>query len=291
MKTISLTVPMDPSVLTQTATYLRLMASTITPNARVADASDDVADAPDDVAAPITEEFMAGVLITPPESPAPQATDVFTAPVVMGGPVAPAVEALVTAPAPVQAAEVFTHPLVTGGPVAETPAPAPTPAPEAPAGVELDCDGLPHDMRIHAGTKTFVKKTGQWKKKRGVEAELVTQVEAELKAAMAAPAPTAMPEAPTTPTNTPAAPAPAPVPPAPVTVSAAPAPVAAPAPTAIDPKSITNFAEFMSACTANEVPAESIVAACQQHGIAAPTLLAARPDLVLAVAKTLFGAA
>ena len=59
-------------------------------------------------------------------------------------------------------------------------------------GVETDSDGLPWDHRIHASTKTQTK-DGKWKKKRGVDKELVDQVEAELKATMTAPAAEAAP--------------------------------------------------------------------------------------------------
>ena len=62
-----------------------------------------------------------------------------------------------------------------------------TPPPPPPAdtgGVELDKDGLPWDLRIHVSTQTK-KKTGQWKRKPGVETTLVDSVEAELRAVMA----------------------------------------------------------------------------------------------------------
>ena len=221
MKTISLTVPMDPSILSQTATYLSLLGES---------------------------------LCTSPAEPAPT-------------PVAVAAPAPVPAPAPVAVAAPEPVPAPTPVAVAETPAPAPAPAAVAPDGVVLDSDGLPWDSRIHATTKTRVMKTDQWKKKRSIDPDVVAQVETELKTTMAAPA----------------AAAPAPV------AEAAPATPATPAAAAaINPALITNFAEFMSACTSTGVPPESIMAACQQHGVQAPTLLAARPDLVPAVALSLF---
>lgn len=57
---------------------------------------------------------------------------------------------------------------------------------------ELDADGLPWDHRIHASTKTKVK-DGTWKKKRGVDADTVASVTAELKQVMEAPTPEATP--------------------------------------------------------------------------------------------------
>ncbi len=50
-------------------------------------------------------------------------------------------------------------------------------------GVTLDSAGLPWDVRIHASTKT-TKADGTWKRKVRVTAELVAEVEAELRAAM-----------------------------------------------------------------------------------------------------------
>jgi hypothetical protein len=58
----------------------------------------------------------------------------------------------------------------------------------APTSVELDSTGLPWDGRIHAGTKSKVA-SGAWMKRRGVEASEVSRIEAQLRAAMAIPAP------------------------------------------------------------------------------------------------------
>ena len=56
-------------------------------------------------------------------------------------------------------------------------------------GVEVDTKGMPWDGRIHARTKAKVA-DGTWRQKRGVAADLIAQVEAELRAANAAPAAT-----------------------------------------------------------------------------------------------------
>jgi len=45
---------------------------------------------------------------------------------------------------------------------------------------ELDSNGVPWDKRIHAATKTK-KKDGTWKNKRGLESDVLAQVETELK--------------------------------------------------------------------------------------------------------------
>ena len=51
-----------------------------------------------------------------------------------------------------------------------------------------DSTGLPWDVRIHASTKTLTQ-DGKWKKRKGIEAEEVTRVEAELRGTVTAPVP------------------------------------------------------------------------------------------------------
>lgn len=157
-------------------------------------------------------------------------------------------------------------------PAAASSGPAPAGTPAAPAGVELDSDGLPWDSRIHSGSKGKLAKTKQWKKKRGVDPALVEQVEAELKAAMSASP--ANPVEPSAEAHTPT-PAPAPAPPAekPAAPSGA----------------ITTFPALMQKITAQGVPQADVTAAVNKQGLQALPLLAARPDLIPAVAATLFG--
>ena len=85
-----------------------------------------------------------------------------------------------------------------------------TPPPAADAGtLELDSDGVPHDERIHSGSKGK-NKDGTWKKLKNVDPALHKRITAELQAAQRAtgqPAPAA--------TTTPPAPPAAPTPPAP----------------------------------------------------------------------------
>lgn len=65
---------------------------------------------------------------------------------------------------------------------------APPVPPAAPSTIQFDGTGLPWDARIHASSKTQnADKT--WRGKRGVSAELVAGVEAELRKLMAIPAP------------------------------------------------------------------------------------------------------
>ena len=49
----------------------------------------------------------------------------------------------------------------------------------------VDTEGLPWDARIHSSSRNVVKATGAWKLIRGVDAALVEQVKAELRAAVA----------------------------------------------------------------------------------------------------------
>lgn len=113
-------------------------------------------------------------------------------------------------------AVVFAKPAATEAAVPSVPVP-PAPAAAAasslpsvpaatavvpPAGVDLDSRGFPWDHRIHASTKGQ-NADGAWKKRKNVEAELTTLVEAELRALMSVPvvppAPGAVPtEIPTT---------------------------------------------------------------------------------------------
>lgn len=112
----------------------------------------------------------------PPDAPLPAAADLFsTAPV---APPAGEANATPVPPPPVPTAPAPAAPTASAGPT-------------LPAGT-VDKDGLPHDPRIHSGTKV-TNADGTWRKRRGVDDALVTTVEAELRALMAIPAPGAAP--------------------------------------------------------------------------------------------------
>lgn len=198
---------------------------------------------------------MAGPEVIAP--PAPTAAEAF-APRAAGGDVAQPPEAGVptSPPAPANAGPVVAPP-PPAPPADGAPAPASNPAPStgpaAPAtgpaaAVELDSTGLPWDARIHATGKDgkgVLTAKGPWRAKRGLNQLTAHKIEAELRAALAAPgAPTAAPPPP--PAETPAArtmreavaeglipspPAPAaatpPPPPAPAPVAAPPPPASA----------------------------------------------------------------
>jgi len=148
----------------------------------------------------------------------------------------------------------------------------PAPPVEAPPGVVLDAAGLPWDARIHGSTKT-TNKDGTWRGKRNVDPNMVAAVEAELRAALAAPgapAPTLDPAA-AFGTLDPAAAFGTPQPEAP----------AAPAP----PVAATNaFAEFMKRVVAKQaaktVTTEMTVEIAKSFGLSSIRDLAARPDLI-----------
>ena len=185
--------------------------------------------------------------------------------------------------------------------VVSAPVVYPTSTPE-PGSVELDADGLPWDVRIHSSKKSKLAKSEQWKKRRGVDATLVEQVEIELRAAMAVPAPSMAPP--------PAMPAPTAAPPAASTLMSVTHGVEGIQYTteqlidagwtteqidAIDclaETSITTFPELMAKITeamgAGIITDANVSAAVSKQGLASLPLLAARPDLIPNVMTELF---
>lgn len=81
---------------------------------------------------------------------------------------------------------------VSSGVVAQLPA-ATTPA-TATGGVELDAEGHPYDVRIHSAGKSKIANQ-TWKLKKGVDKDLVVQINAQNKALLGASLPTAAPPA------------------------------------------------------------------------------------------------
>lgn len=155
--------------------------------------------------------------------------------------------------------------------------------------VLLDSNGLPWDVRIHAGTRTQ-NKDNTWKKKKGVEDATVAVVEAELRAALNAPAAVygvnqlgvtdvhfeehvAAPPPPAASNVAPPPPnvaTPAGVPAPPSTTVQQPAASAAP----------TTFAELCKYVTGRGLKSEQILAVCNAHGLAGLGLVACRLDLI-----------
>lgn len=164
------------------------------------------------------------------------------------------------------------------------PAPTAPPAPNAPAlSNETDASGMPWDARIHSGGKAVIA-DGTWKKKRGVSAQLVAQVEAELRAVSpSAPAPA---EVPPPPPATPAVPQAANVPPPP------PAPAAAtvavpPPPVSTAPSTAGNDLVTLSQAVATgQITHDEVLQQCALYGHAHLGGLASMPDALAAVVAT-----
>lgn len=157
--------------------------------------------------------------------------------------------------------------------------------------VELDSEGLPWDGRIHSSSKKTLVENGRWKLIRGVDKDLVETVKAELRAALSAPAPVAAQEPET---NTQGLhPTPNPLSPKAVDLIAAQMGKTAPAATIGTPAAagansqISNFAQLMSAITANGLKPDFINPIIQSLGIPSMPVLATRQDLIPAVAAAL----
>lgn len=273
MKTISLTVPMDYNALTRASDMLHGLAIDLSkeqPGTTVAEHEHTVTKAVGD--ASITETTKSVVTEAPAPAPAPAASAEPAATEVFAAPNADTVASVTEQPAE----------------SATTAEPVTTAA--APAGVEVDSDGLPWDHRIHAlgagGAHNKLKKTQQWKKKRGVDDALVAEVEAELRAAMSAGPANPVVTEPAPAGNAAAAavePSPAPASPA----SPAAAQSASPAPAPAPAGGTTTFPALMAAITANGIDQAAVTAAVNAQGLQALPLLAARPDLIPAVAAAL----
>jgi len=250
------------------------------PNARMAAYATGPGMNPDDTYAAMTGRD--------PKPPAPSVMEVESAPTS-------------TTPVPATPAENVGESYLGGAPAAPETGPVPpastaasatgarSPAALAPStSTELDADGLPWDDRIHAGSQTKLAKTGQWKKKRGVEDERVRQVEAELQLLMAVPSPAT--PAPSVFAESDAAAAftvPKPsVPPATAPEFAPPA-----TPSAVTPASeIRTMAELTKAIIAAGLDMQTdVLPVLQLNGVQSLPLLGARSDLIPTIAAQLFG--
>ena len=144
---------------------------------------------------------------------------------------------------------------------AETTTPPPEETTTPPADVQLDKNNLPWDPRIHAGTKALLA-DGAWRYKQGVDrAELVPQVEEELRKLMAATAETDAPP--------------------PETEAAA---TTTTPPPAADSDAPTTFPEFLKAVSgligAGTTTMVAVNEVINNHGIASIQLVNARADLI-----------
>ena len=163
----------------------------------------------------------------------------------------------------------------------DKPAPAPAATTEAPPGVDVDSTGLPHDLRIHSASKSKLVKDQTWKKKRGIDPALVATVEAELRAAMAAPAATIETVSPTTETTAAAAFAEP-------GASDKPAPAPAPAANAEPMTFPVLMSKITNAIATETLTQPQILEAVNSKGLASLPLLSARPDLIPDIDALLF---
>jgi hypothetical protein len=159
---------------------------------------------------------------------------------------------------------------------------------------------MPWDGRIHASSKAKVA-DGSWRYKRGVDDTTIAPIEAEIRAALAAPvggspafaphpfyepAPVVAPPQAAAVAAIPAAPIPAA--PAPVVAPPPAAPVAVPVPPVT---AITTYDTLMAALppkiVSGELTAAQMQEACEQYGVPSIAALAQRPDLVPFIAAML----
>ena len=311
MKTISLTIPLELNALTRASDMLHGLAIDLgkeTAGATIV--TPEETQALNEAAPAATTE--AENVFAPKSTPTPAPSAAIPHWVVkwqaLNEPAAAAAAAAPAAESATNAAPVVT----ASAPVGVDTAPSST-----------DANTLvPWDHRIHASSKgKLAKEPNGWKMKRGIDAGLIVQVETELRAAMAA-----GPANPVVTTDEPAAAAPAaaaaaPAAAAPVEVKyldsngtpwteaellsfnytpeqikaltvapvAAPAekPAAAPAEKPAATGAVTTFPALMAAITANAIDQVAVTAAVNAQGLTALPLLAARPDLIPAVAAAL----
>jgi hypothetical protein len=137
--------------------------------------------------------------------------------------------------------------------------PPPGPFESAEIAADLDSDGLPWDERIHASSKTRLKKTDQWKPKRGISPDLKARVEGELRAVMSAG----------------------------VEEIAPPPPVEEIVPPTAPTTEVKDFTDLVIAVTNAGISPQEQNAACQKFGLEEVRLVAMRPDLAPAIAREL----
>jgi hypothetical protein len=137
----------------------------------------------------------------------------------------------------------------------------------------LDKAGLPWDERIHSSSRVKTA-DGLWRKKRGVDEAVVTQVEGELKALMRIPAPVSA-----TVQNS------IPIPPVTIMTSV---PAPPPPPAVDDRQAFVNLITLASqAIGAKTLTQEQLTAAVVAAGVPSLPLLGNRLDLVPQVASTI----
>lgn len=172
-------------------------------------------------------------------------------------------------PAPVAPATEAPAPVAVAVPLPPFVLPEPPAAPPS-----VDASGLPWDARIHSESKATVA-DGTWRKRRGVDPELVKQVEAELRGESPAVEVAAAVSA-----STPPAPAVVPPPPAAVPLAPAPTPETAPAPETAPTRTLTDLS---AAVAQGKLKMTDLIAKAQEQGCADVVALTNNPLALAAV--------
>jgi len=181
---------------------------------------------------------------------------------------------------------ILTNPIANIPPVPPSANAAVIAAPPQANPVELDSEGLPWDKRIHSSAKTKIA-SGAWKLARGIEPKVVEAVKAELRGLMATPAVGVSLSAAGLIVHNP------PEIPKILELSEViiPTPPAPPASHYLMTPIRHGFVDFIEDITkllvSKKLAQPEIIKACNDAGVAAPNLLAARQDLIPQVAKAL----
>lgn len=178
------------------------------------------------------------------------------------------------------------NPIVNIPPVPQNANAAGTAAPPQANPVELDSEGLPWDGRIHSSSHAKIT-NGTWKLIRGSDPAIVDAVKAELRALMDINTPHNTGHIDHSPeTRIPAPPAPS----SDLSGNAVPTPPVAASHYLLTPirHGFVDFIEDITKLLVSKKLAQpEIIKACNDAGVAAPNLLAARQDLIPQVAKAL----
>lgn len=197
-------------------------------------------------------------------------------------PMSAGVEVLTTAPVDIPATTSSIPPTPASVPPAPSSANvAETAAPPQASPVELDSEGLPWDSRIHSSSRGKIA-NGTWKLVRGSDPARVEAVKSELRALMAVPVNSAV--IPPSPVNTDQSVI---APPKSHYLIDQPGAVIPPIPTPIRHGFVDFIEDITQRLVSKKLTQADILKACTDAGIAAPNLLATRPDLIPQVARAL----
>ena len=159
--------------------------------------------------------------------------------------------------------------------------------------VDVDSEGLPWDGRIYSSNKKKLAKDDTWQLRRGIDADIVEQVKAELRQVMAIPKINALSAEVTDFSQTATAHLPDGVttaPPPPVEAGNTVPPAAAGTPqtgASSKPYSEYNLPDLMRGITSKMIQPADVAAVVAQFGVPSVPALATRPDLIPLVAEAL----